>query len=461
MVLLNFLVKPVWLLTEMVIQDEVGHEDWGLYSALLSLGFLFIALSDLGINQYSTKTLASEPGLMRSYFPNLLTVKLFLAFTYPFLMLVIGWILGYEEEELYFLLVLCLVHGGNQIMQFFRANFQAMQRFKIDGLLSIFDRIVLLILVGYLFYTELNIQRFVYARIVTTAFSVLVFYVLISRIYGWLKPRLELPLIKNVVKLSFSFAMMTVLYSLHDKVDQVMLERLAGERENGLYVAAYRWLDAFSMYLWTVLPIFFARFAFYIKDLKEQEKLLHFGQVITALPMMFVSVFVFFYGEKLLFLFGQSTPAEIEIMRQCLVALFVAAFLNSIFAIFSTLLTSTNHEGFINILIAISIVINVVLNWIFIPEYGAIASAWTTLVSYAFIDIAYVVYIQRKIDIRIPYLQMGKLFFAGGVLMGLFWGLSYTSLPWYMITGIAGAIYAGLCLGMRLISLEKLKSFKV
>lgn len=459
--LLNLLIKPVWLLAEMIVQDRVGHEDWGMYAGLLSFGFLFIALADLGINQYSTKALSSDPGLIRSYFPNLLTFKLIISLVYPFIMVGAGWLIGYSERELYFLLLLCLVHGGNQLMAFFRSNFQAMQRFKIDGFLSVFDRLLLLGLLGYLFYTTLSIERFIYIRLLTVAIGSVLFYGLIVRFYGWFKPKLKLPVVKKVLGMSLSFAMMTVLYSIHDKVDQVMLERLGGAQENGLYAGAYRWLDAFSMYLWTVLPIFFARFAYFIKDLKEQEKLLHFGQVIAALPMVFVSIFVFFYGEKLLFLFEQSSPAELATMRDCLNALFVAAFLNGIFAVFSTLLTSTDHEKFVNKLIILSILLNVILNWIFIPRYGAVASAWTTVASYAFIDIAYVVYIQLYISIRVPYLQMAKILLAGGIVAGVFWGLSLTVLPWYVNTLIAGLVFTGVSRLLGLISIEKLKALKV
>ncbi|MEO0585637.1 MAG: oligosaccharide flippase family protein, partial [Bacteroidota bacterium] len=160
-------MKPLWLLVEMEVQDQVGHADWGLYAALLSFGFLFITLSDLGINQYATKMLAGDPGLMRSYFPNLLSFKFFLTLLYPVIMGVLAWSLGYPEQHIYFLVLLCLVHSGGQLMNFFRANFQAMQRFSLDGFLSVFDRIILLLITIYLFYTQLDISRFIYARVVT------------------------------------------------------------------------------------------------------------------------------------------------------------------------------------------------------------------------------------------------------------------------------------------------------
>lgn len=441
----------------MEVQDQVGHADWGLYAALLSFGFLFITLSDLGINQYATKMLAGDPGLMRSYFPNLLSFKFFLTLLYPVIMGVLAWSLGYPEQHIYFLVLLCLVHSGGQLMNFFRANFQAMQRFSLDGFLSIFDRIILLLITIYLFYTQLDISRFIYARVVTVILAVIVFYGLIIRMYGWFKPKLDIPLVRNIITYSLSLALMTVLYSIHDKVDQVMLERLAGEKENGLYAGAYRWLEAFSMYMWTVLPIFFARFAFYVKDLKEQENLLHKGQIITSLPLTLVSVFVWFYGEKLLFLFDQSSPEEIAVMTQCLQAVFVALWLNGNFAIFSTLLTATGHENAVNIFAGVSIIVNIGLNWYFIPIHGAIASAWTTVISYLILSICYILYFQFRLSIQVPYIQIVKLFILTGVLWLLFYLLDMQGWDWRIVTGIGALAMGGMSFGLRLLSVQMVR----
>jgi len=441
----------------MEVQDQVGHAEWGLYAALLSFGFLFITLSDLGINQYATKMLAGDPGLMRSYFPNLLSFKFFLTLLYPVIMGVVAWLLGYPEQHIYFLVLLCLVHSGGQLMNFFRANFQAMQRFSLDGFLSVFDRIILLLITIYLFYTQLDISRFIYARVVTVILSVIVFYGLIIRMYGWFKPKLDIPLVRNIITYSLSLALMTVLYSIHDKVDQVMLERLAGEKENGLYAGAYRWLEAFSMYMWTVLPIFFARFAFYVKDLKEQEKLLHKGQIITSLPLTLVSIFVWFYGEKLLFLFDQSSPEEIAVMTQCLQAVFVALWLNGNFAIFSTLLTATGHENAVNVFAGISIVVNIGLNWYFIPIHGAIASAWTTVISYLILSICYIFYFQFRLSIKVPYTQIVKLFMLTGAVWLLFYLLDMQGWDWRIVTGVGALAMGGMSFGLRLFSVQMVR----
>ena len=459
--ILNLLVKPVWILVEMQVQDVIGHDMWGLYAALLSLGFLFITLSDLGINQYSTQHLASRPELLPEVVPHLLSTKFVLIFLYPFILMGIGWVLGYRGIELYFLALICLIHGSNQLLEFFRANFRALQKFQIDGFMSVFERLLLLVLVWILFLTQLDITRFIYARLLALGVAVIVFYLALVRVYGWIRPRLSLPKVKEVIRYSWGFALMTILYSVHDKVDQVMLERMAGDVQNGLYVAAYRWVDGFGMYLWTVLPIFFARFAFFIKDHKEQEKLLHFGQPITAIPMIFVCLFVFFYGEKLLFLFDQSTPEELAIMLACLRIVFIAILLHGFMAIFSTLLTSTGHLRFVNRLVFASIALNVVLNIIFIPQYGAIACAWSTVASYALMDFGYMVYIGMMLPIKLPLMQMLKLLLIFLVGAALFYGGIRLEINWVITSFVAGSGILGGAFALDLISLRKIREFRV
>lgn len=442
MVVLNLLVKPIWVLTEMEVQDVVGHQAWGMYSAALSLGFIFLTLADLGINYYATKSLAADATQLQREFPHLVGLKLILLLIYPPIMYGVGLIMGYEPVQLELLFWLCFVQGGAQLMDFFRANFRALQRYGLDALLSVFERIVLLGLVIGLFLTTLTVERFVYARLAAVGISILFFYGLLSYLYGWLRPRFNPKTARQLVRMSLPFAAMTVLYSIHDKVDQVMLERMAGDVPTGLYAAAYRWLDAFSMYLWIVLPMFFARFAHFPGEFDKQGKLLKLGQMITGVPLTFVAAFGWFHGEHLFFMYDQSTSAEeLAIMVAALQGLFAALFINGNLAVFSTLLTSTGHERFVNRLIGASIVLNVLLNLLLIPSLGALACAWSTVASFALSGAGYLAYIQQKLQVPIPWKALGRQLLSFAVLLGAFWGLSQTDLSWWLQTVIAGFVY--------------------
>ena len=458
MVVLNLLVKPGWVLLEMALQDRLGHEAWGTYAALLALGYLFLTLADLGINQFATQGLASDRAAFELRFPALLGAKIVLALAFPFLMLAIGFGLGYRGNALELLFWLSLVQSANQFAQVYRARIQALQLFQVDAWLSVAERLLLLGLTALLLWLGLTMDGFVAMRLLAVLATLGLFLLAALRHGGLQRPSWDPGLLAQAIRQSLPFAFMTILYSVHDKIDQVMIERLIGSEPSGLYAAAYRWLEAFSMFLWLVLPIFFARFAHHLYQPDEQQRLLVFGQKITAIPLIFVSLFVLFFGEQLLFLFGNSSPEQIQVMNDCLQVLFLTVMFNSIFAIFSTLLTSTGHVRPVNRMIIGAILLNILLNWLYIPAYGPVASAWTTLASYVAVNIGYTIYLHRRI--RVPYWQMTRLALLAGLGAAAFSLLSSTGWPWWMVTALAGMVYLGLLPVMGLLRLSDLSALR-
>lgn len=440
---------------EIFVHDRVGHTSWGLYAALLSFSFLFISLADLGINSYTTQHLASQQEKLRGFLPHLLGAKIVLAGLFPPLMVGMGFIWGYRGSALWMLLFLAMIHGGSQFMQYFRANFQALQKFRLDAYASITEKTLLLLLVGGLMLGDISLERFIGARLGSIALATLIFWAILIRMYGWIRPRLDSQVLRPLLRGSIAFAVITVLYSIHDKVDQVMLERLVGERETSLYAAAYRWLDAISMYLWIVLTLFFARMARHIREPERLSQLLRLGHQVTTLPLVFVCTFGLFYGDFLInLLFQHSTPAEWTTMIRSLKWLFGALLVNGFAMIYSTLLTATGHVRFVNRLILASILINVLINFWLIPQHGAIGAAISTFISFSFAAIAYVVYILTQTPVRIPRsigIRLLALTACMILLVGTLQALE-TPILWAGLISLAG--YVGMTLVLRLLPQE-------
>jgi O-antigen/teichoic acid export membrane protein len=443
MVVLNFLIKPVWLVLDNKVQDSIGHEDYGIFAALFSLSFLLATLSDFGINQYVTKKLAGEPDKIEEVFPVALGFKLLLMLLYPLFMTVVGYAMGYGWQELYFLWLLSIFQASIQLVMFFRANFQAHQKFFVDSFASIIDKFLLIIFLLVVFQIHISVESFIYARVLSILATVVLVYIFYVATCHWHRPSLRWKELFPLIQYSLPFAMVTVLYSFNERVDQVMIERLLGGRDSGLYAGAYRWLDAVMMYLWIVLPMFFARFAFMKNDEGALDKTFKIGHVIAFLPMAFISGFVFLYPEKLFILFEHSSAEEIEIMSNVLRILFLASLMHGMFAIYSTLLTSIGYEKQTSVLILVSVLCNIVLNLILVPLYGIYASAWATVASTAFLSAGYIVYICRYRLVKIPVLTILKLSLTFFAFMAFYYGLTLTSMTWYVNTAIA-ALFLGL-----------------
>ncbi len=431
------LIKPAWLVVENMVQDQIGHSRFGTFSALFNFAFIFAVLADLGINQFIARKLASSETDRQHTLKHSFAIKLFLLVASPLIITFVGWLLGYQGDKVWFLFVIAFMHSLIQLFLLFRSWFQAAQMFVTDAFASIIEKVLLLGIVVVWMQYGIDQEEFIYARFWSIFIGCLLVLWAAYRYLGDVTPKWEGKRINWLLQKSFPFAIIAFLYSIHERIDLVILERISGENASGLYTGAYRLLDAVMMYLWTILPAFFARFAFYRKDPARQQKVFELGHTIAFLPMAFVSLFVFFYGDKLLFLFTNSTRIELDTMTMTMKILFIAVFIQGLSALYSTLLTSTGYERQTAIMVTGSIILNIVLNLLFIPRYGVYAAAWSTVLCHTLLFVLYAWYIAKRTNVSLPWDLLMKL----GLItigMALVFGLStFYSFHWIIISALA------------------------
>ena len=462
-VLLNLLVKPGWVVVENLVQDRLGHATFGLITALSALALVVAALADLGLTPFAVQRGAAEPTFLAETFPVLLPLRGALNGLALAALLAVGWALGYDGPALGLLAALGTALLLAQYAQFLRGTLQARQQFNTDAVLSVVEKFVLLGAVLLIIPIGLTEWRYVGARLGAALLTAALTYGLMTRLLGRVRPRWHGPTAGRALRASLPFALMALLYGVNERIDMVMLERLASPTEAGYYAGAYRWVDAVMMYAWTVLPLFFARFASVPRDAVAQRQLLWFGQRVLTLPLLFVVAFVFFRGENLFWQFRHSTPAEVAHMTLTAQILFVNVLVHAFFAIYSTLLTSTGHERAVSGLVAGSIVLNVGLNLVFLPRYGALAAAVDTLVCAVAVSVGYLFLLRRRTAVGIPGRLLARLLLAFGLLCGAWFLLQYglnRQLSWWLESGAMAAVFGLIVLGTGLVQKKEIMSLK-
>lgn len=458
-VLLNLLVKPGWVVVENLVQDRLGHAAFGTFTALFTLATIVASVSDLGTTQLTTKRVAASPEFLTEYFPTLLPLKGWLSALFLATMLAVGWLLGYRGHTL---TLLGLTGAGLLLAQytlFLRGVLQAHQRFNTDALLSVLEKFLLLGLVLLLVPIGITLNTYVGARAVAAAFTFVVLYGLVTKLYGQVKFRLRWQQAQTVLTASLPLAFITLVYGLNERIDMLMLERLVSAQEASYYAAAYRWGDTFMMYLWTVLPLFFAKFAHATSRPREQRDLLWFGQRVVTVPMLLVCAFVLFRGEILFWQFNHSSSEEINRMALCLKILFASVLVHAFFAIYSTLLTSTNHERPVSWLVAASIALNVTLNLLLLPKLGAVAGAINTLVCAVFVSVGYLWLVERRTGVAVPWHWLGRLALAFGLLCAVWYGLqTRLALHWLLESVLAAGAFGVIVFLTGLVRIAELKT---
>lgn len=418
-------------------------------------------MADWGINQATTKSIASEESNFQSEYPKFFLLKLSSCFLFPFIVLIPGYIIGYTSHQLEMLFWISWIHAFIQLFTFYRANIQGFQLFKIDAFASNFDKLFLVIALSFLLFKEdFTIQEVINSRIISLALTIGLISIILLRYKAWL-----LPLIPkkgeaiSLMKKALPFALIMFLYTVNERADMVMIERLAiNKAETSYYSAGYRWLDAAMMYLWIILPLFFARFSFRDIALNEKSHLLKAGIGLTATPLIAIAIFSLFHGDLFFIMFENSSKHEIQLMTSCFQILCIVLLINGCFAILSTFLTSQDYTKHVNYLIIISIVFNITLNAIYIPQYGSIAAAYSTLASTSLLSFGYIfIFIKEKI-FSLPYMTWVKIggIFTASYFLGEF--INGYNIAWHLFLVMIGFFVLGSSIATKLLDLSVLKN---
>lgn len=397
------MIKPIWVLIENEVQNEIGHEAYGTYSSLFALVLIFSVLADWGINTYSTQEIAQDKSKYAKIFNSLFIVRILILIIYPFFMIGIGWIFGYEYENLKLLGVIALSQTFVYFLMFFRSKFQAFQHFKTDGFMSVLERVILIIIVVLLLNKGLDLKLFVQARLIALIISVIISFSLVTKLYGWVKLKFSKKEIQETLKAAFPFTLVALLYSINERIDMVMIERLYSSHEAGLYAGAYRWYDALMMFVWLITPVLFSKFAKAKGDGTGASSLFNHGFLLVSIPMLMIAPFLFFDGKILFTLFDNSNELELFNMNRYFQLLMISFIFNAFFVVQGTFLNASGFIKKVNWIIALSAIVNITLNFIFIPEYGAYAAGCSTAISTGILGLGYfilVMFSRLRIDMK-------------------------------------------------------------
>ena len=250
---LNLLVKPIWILIiDAAVQDALPKEIYGNYFALFNFSLLFFIVLDLGLNSFNITEVASDNSKIKSLTGSILGIKLLLVLVYVLIVFTVGAVLGYTSTEFGLLMILCFIQVFTSLNQFLRSIVASLQRFKIDGVFMVLDRLLVILFVSVLLWSgipqlQLTIHRFAYAQVLSL---MLVFCALMFFLRSYIRQisiSFKLSALLPVIKKSWPFALLVSLMGMYTYIDGVMVKGLIGDAEVGTYALGYRLYFAILM----------------------------------------------------------------------------------------------------------------------------------------------------------------------------------------------------------------------
>ena len=187
----------------------------------------------------------------------------------------------------------------------------------------------------------------------------------------------------KILRASYPFALLILLMALFNRVDSVMLERMLenGREQAGIYAQSFRIFEAstqFSLLFAMLLLPMFSRMILLKQDVNTLVR--------TALPLLMVAglsvaIIAYYYKFEIIDLLYQ---AHTSYSSRIFGILMIGFLFVSISYLYGTLLTANHNLRHLNIVAFLTVIINLGLNLLLIPQYQALGAAIASLVSQGF-----------------------------------------------------------------------------
>lgn len=462
LIILNAIIKPFWIFgIDRQVQNITGAAEYGTYFSLLNLSIVFGFLLDWGLTNFINRELAAKKTELLQQLGSLLLLKILFAVLYTAIVILVAALSGVKRWDI--LIGVMAIQFLTFLFLFLRNIITANQWFKTDAWLSVLDKSLMILLSGGfiflpLIFGTITIEKFLLTQVASTSIAVVVvLFILYSNKIIFKTPKLSF-FTQSVVVSVLPFAFVVFLMSVHVRADGFLLERIhpEGAHEAGIYAAAYRLLDASNMIGYLVASFFMPFIARLWSESQPLEKTIlqtRHLQLMFAVTIAAIAIILAPWLQKILY--HRDDEYSIKVLRWCLPVLIGYSFVQ----VYGTVMTATGSVVAFCYLNLAAVSINIILNLILIPRYGAFGCCVSALCSQAFLAMATMIFVNAKLKTSADVRSLGLYLLSGLVVASVLYVLAKTSLNTWVILLIAILVTFFMMWFAKMIPLNSLLSF--
>lgn len=258
---------------------------------------------------------------------------------------------------------------------------------------------------------------------------------------------------RSLLQIAVPVGLAGVFITIYYRLDAVLLLGIGGEREAGVYGAAYRILDPLLFLPQSVTAaVFPVMSAIRASDPARLRRLVQRGadyMAVISLPVLAVTVVL--SGQIIALLFGAGFERSATVLPILMLA-FVSICYGSLAGVLAPVV---GLQWRLTAYSAVGAAANVGLNLLLIPEYGAIGSAWATVVTEVLTMSLLLATCLRALGLKLAPVRILATAAAAG-LMGL---AMLAARPLGLVPAllVGGVSYPALLLALRVVRVGELR----
>ena len=367
--------------------------EYGKYIYIIEFISIFAFFSDGGFTQHIIKESSQNPDKIQSIYSKAQSAQLLISAAMLLLILSISYASN-SVNDFYYLSVFGLSVVISACFAPMLAIFIASERkdliFYKDLSLSVLKLIFMLAGIYY----QAPLAYFIFLGFINCfVLLILLLYIRYKKEFTYLfELKLDLSGSMTFIKQGFLFTVLMAANVIYSKIDIIMLEKMIGSVEVGYYSGATKFIYPFMFISGAFMTAVFPKLA---KHSEEKDKFRNIQN--TAVYYLggigvFLSILLYL-GADIIFqlFFGDKYDNSIPIFK--ILVWFLAIVF--IYGPISNSLVAKNRIKFLVYLNLFMIILNVVLNFILIPNYGARGAAMTTIVCEIMILVSTILYSKK------------------------------------------------------------------
>lgn len=369
--------KGVGFLALMIYSQLMETSDFGILSISFSLFTLFSVLYGMGIRSALIRYYYEEIEDYNAFISSNILLFLSWSFVLTFILFITGQYISelFRIPELLFYLTIFLGFSM-AIFELVQAHFQAKKQSKSYALSQLIKSIVMFVFgLGLTLFLKEDLY---YGPIIGMSIAWIIGIVIF--IVFKLK-KIKISVKKKHIKYTLLFSLPIVFHLLAQNIlntfDQIIINEQLDSKSTGIYSFAYQ---ISVIQLFVILAILKSWTPMYYEYMeKKKYRLINIFISKKSIVIGLISIVSILFVQEIIGLFVPFRYfAAIQLMPILITGYFMF-YLYSIYANYSFFLKKTYIVSIITLFAGI---INISLNYIYIPKYGITAAAWTTLISY-------------------------------------------------------------------------------
>jgi O-antigen/teichoic acid export membrane protein len=358
---------------------EKGVGEYSFVSSFVVLWFIFIDFGMVGFLYREWSKQKDNLEVMQKDFNLVFTIRIILIFFIFLFFSIFNYF--FNKDLLLPLTFLFLSVFIGTILDLMDVYFKSVNLFKYLAIRQIIEKIISVVL-GVIFLLINRDITSVFFAIFLGHLVALVYYIKIKKLPFNISLYFNKQRSLYLIKRGLPFLFIALFASLYNRIDMTMLKFMDNIESVGFYSVAYRFFDFISLFpaILFIPSIFPVLSVLYEKNGLTEKFNLFFDRAFRIIfSISFVlSLATFFFSPFLVVLFFPDSFFKSVLAIRILTSAHIFA---TVALLFNSLLAIQEKEKIVLRIVGFSAVLNIFLNFLFIPKYSFYGAAWATLIT--------------------------------------------------------------------------------